>query len=319
MPRADRGRRRGWWARTSTKPRRRAPPNPWRSVAPARRRRCGGRSPTVSARWWTGAGRIDVLFNNAGITWSGDTELLTLDRWNAIIDVNIRGVVHGVAAAYPVMVKQGHGHIVNTASMAGLAAAGRGITSYVMTKHAVVGGCRWRCAPRPPAAGSGCWAGLPDLAVETPILDKGAARRRVRRPRFLPDGPAQHHIRLRRRPGRRHPRAIERNKALLVWLPAGRGWRGGSPVRAGIVIAHVDRVRRQTACGTGLSAPGGLPPSLRSPRGSSPVASLAPGPSPRRSFFLPRAVFLRRFARPDQPRQDRQRTGDHQRPHSPTR
>ena len=84
------------------------------------------------------AGRIDLLFNNAGITWGGDTELLTLDQWNAIIDVNIRGVVHGVAAAYPVMVKQGHGHIVNTASMAGLAAAGQ-ITSYVMSKHAVVG------------------------------------------------------------------------------------------------------------------------------------------------------------------------------------
>lgn len=41
------------------------------------------------------AGRIDLLFNNAGITWGGDTELLTLDQWNNIIDVNIRGVVHG--------------------------------------------------------------------------------------------------------------------------------------------------------------------------------------------------------------------------------
>lgn len=123
------------------------------------------------------AGRLDLMFNNAGITWGGDTELLTLDQWNAIIDVNIRGVVHGVAAAYPVMLRQGHGHIVNTASMAGLTAAGQ-ITSYVMTKHAVVGlslalrseavsrgvGC-WPSAPRPsrhrswtraPSAGS--WA-----------------------------------------------------------------------------------------------------------------------------------------------------------------
>ena len=83
-------------------------------------------------------GRIDLLFNNAGITWGGDTELLTLDQWNSIIDVNIRGVVHGVHAAYPHMVRQRSGHIVNTASMAGLAAAGR-ITSYVMTKHAIVG------------------------------------------------------------------------------------------------------------------------------------------------------------------------------------
>ena len=45
------------------------------------------------------AGRLDLLFNNAGIAWGGDTELLTLEQWNAIIDINIRGVVHGVAAA----------------------------------------------------------------------------------------------------------------------------------------------------------------------------------------------------------------------------
>jgi NAD(P)-dependent dehydrogenase (short-subunit alcohol dehydrogenase family) len=63
------------------------------------------------------------LFNNAGIAWGGDTELLTLEQWNAIIDVNIRGVVHGVIAAYPVMLRRGHGHIINTASMAGLSAA----------------------------------------------------------------------------------------------------------------------------------------------------------------------------------------------------
>ncbi|WP_120313266.1 SDR family oxidoreductase, partial [Mycolicibacterium elephantis] len=84
------------------------------------------------------AGRLDLMFNNAGIVWGGDTELLTLDQWNAIIDVNIRGVVHGIAAAYPLMLRQGHGHIINTASMAGLTAAGQ-VTSYVMTKHAVVG------------------------------------------------------------------------------------------------------------------------------------------------------------------------------------
>ena len=53
------------------------------------------------------AGRLDLMFNNAGIVWGGDTELLTLDQWNAIIDVNIRGVVHGVAAAYPLMMQAG--------------------------------------------------------------------------------------------------------------------------------------------------------------------------------------------------------------------
>ena len=116
------------------------------------------------------AGRVDLMFNNAGITWGGDTELLSLDQWNAIIDVNIRGVVHGVHAAYPYMVRQRGGHIVNTASMAGLAAAGR-ITSYVMTKHAVVG---LSLALRSEAAGYGVGVlAICPTAVETPILDKG--------------------------------------------------------------------------------------------------------------------------------------------------
>ena len=128
------------------------------------------------------AGRLYLMFNNAGIVWGGDTELLTLDQWNAIIDVNIRGVVHGVAAAYPVMVKQGHGHIVNTASMAGLAAAGQ-ITSYVMSKHAVVG---LSLALRSEAAahGVGVTAVCPS-AVDTPILDKGAVGRFHGRDYFL--------------------------------------------------------------------------------------------------------------------------------------
>ena len=43
------------------------------------------------------AGRLDLMFNNAGICWGGDTELLTLDQWNAIIDINLRGVVHGLS------------------------------------------------------------------------------------------------------------------------------------------------------------------------------------------------------------------------------
>jgi NAD(P)-dependent dehydrogenase (short-subunit alcohol dehydrogenase family) len=124
------------------------------------------------------AGRLDLMFNNAGIVWGGDSELLTLDQWNAIIDVNIRGVVHGVAAAYPQMIRQGHGHIVNTASMAGLTAAGQ-ITSYVMTKHAVVGlslALRSEAVSR----GVGVLVVCPS-AVETPILDK-ARDRQLRRP-----------------------------------------------------------------------------------------------------------------------------------------
>ena len=115
-------------------------------------------------------GRIDLIFNNAGISLIGETQDLTLAQWDAIIDVNIRGVVHGVAAAYPQMIRQGAGTIVNTASMGGLMAAGL-LTSYVMTKHAVVG---LSLALRSEAAahGVGVTAICP-AAVNTPILDKG--------------------------------------------------------------------------------------------------------------------------------------------------
>lgn len=127
-------------------------------------------------------GRLDLIFNNAGISLGGETEELTLDHWNSIIDVNIRGVVHGVAAAYPVMVRQGSGHIINTASMGGLMAAGL-LTSYVMTKHAVVG---LSLALRSEAAakGVGVTAVCPS-AVDTPILDKGAVGRFHGRDFFL--------------------------------------------------------------------------------------------------------------------------------------
>jgi NAD(P)-dependent dehydrogenase (short-subunit alcohol dehydrogenase family) len=156
--------------------------------------------------------RLDLMFNNAGIVWGGDTELLTLEQWNAIIDVNIRGVVHGIAAAYPVMLRQGHGHIVNTASMAGLTPAGQ-ITSYVMTKHAVVGlslALRSEAISR----GVGVLVVCPS-AVETPILDKGAVGGFVGRDYFL-QGQGVKTAYDPDRLARDTLRAIERNKAILV-------------------------------------------------------------------------------------------------------
>lgn len=158
------------------------------------------------------AGRLDLMFNNAGITWGGDTELLTLEHWNSIIDVNIRGVVHGVAAAYPQMVRQGYGHIINTASMAGLAAAGL-ITSYVMTKHAVVG---LSLALRTEAAAHcvGVLAICP-TAVETPILEKGLIGKFDGRDFYL-NGQGTKTPYAPDRLARDALRAVERNQALLV-------------------------------------------------------------------------------------------------------
>ena len=87
-------------------------------------------------RFCDAVGRVDYLFNNAGIPVGGEVQDLTLAHWDRIIDINIRGVVHGVHAVYAGMVARGSGHIVNTASIAGILP---GLTpSYDATKHAVV-------------------------------------------------------------------------------------------------------------------------------------------------------------------------------------
>ena len=83
-------------------------------------------------------GRIDYIFNNAGIVVVGDVADYTIDSWHRIIAVNLGGVVNGVQAAYAAMIRQGFGHIVNTASIAGLNTS-PAMASYSATKHAVVG------------------------------------------------------------------------------------------------------------------------------------------------------------------------------------
>jgi len=81
---------------------------------------------------------IDQLFNNAGIAVIGHYDQMSMNDFNRLIDVNLRGVVHGVQAVYPAMMARRAGHIINTSSVSGLIAA-PGFTMYSATKHAVVG------------------------------------------------------------------------------------------------------------------------------------------------------------------------------------
>lgn len=83
-------------------------------------------------------GAVHVMFNNAGIGGVGDAWNDPMELWHRVVDVNLFGVVHGIRAVLPIMQQQGVGHIINTASMAGLGAA-PGIAPYFATKHAVVG------------------------------------------------------------------------------------------------------------------------------------------------------------------------------------
>jgi NAD(P)-dependent dehydrogenase (short-subunit alcohol dehydrogenase family) len=113
-------------------------------------------------------GRLDYLFNNAGIGIAGETDEIPLPAWQRIVDINVFGVLHGVLAAYPIMLKQGSGHIINTASLAGLGPAPL-LAPYALTKHAVVG---LSTSLRIEAAARGVRVSvLCPAAVETPLLD----------------------------------------------------------------------------------------------------------------------------------------------------
>jgi NAD(P)-dependent dehydrogenase (short-subunit alcohol dehydrogenase family) len=83
-------------------------------------------------------GRLDYQFNNAGIAIGGDARDLTLDQWRRVLDVDLHGVLHGTLAAYPIMVEQGFGHIVNTSSGAGLVPTPLS-APYCTAKYGVVG------------------------------------------------------------------------------------------------------------------------------------------------------------------------------------
>jgi NAD(P)-dependent dehydrogenase (short-subunit alcohol dehydrogenase family) len=83
-------------------------------------------------------GRLDYMFNNAGIGTGGEVRDMDLEHWRRVLEVNLWGVTCGTSAAYEEMVRQGFGHIVNTASLAGLIPLPM-VAAYCATKHAVVG------------------------------------------------------------------------------------------------------------------------------------------------------------------------------------
>jgi NADP-dependent 3-hydroxy acid dehydrogenase YdfG len=81
-------------------------------------------------------GRVDVMINNAGLMPQAPLERLKVDEWDHMIDVNLKGVLYGIAAALPHMQRQKAGHFINVSSVAGHR-IGPGFAVYAATKHAV--------------------------------------------------------------------------------------------------------------------------------------------------------------------------------------
>src|SRR5205823_2975359 len=132
-------------------------------------------------------GNIHILCNNAGVAGGSGVDNISLDNWRWVLDVNLMGVMHGVQALLPHMRAHGEGgHIVNTASMAGLLSGGLGFSPYVASKFAIVG------------MSEGLATELKPLGIGVTVLCPGFVRTRIaeagrnRPPRYGPHRASLH-------------------------------------------------------------------------------------------------------------------------------
>jgi short-subunit dehydrogenase len=113
-------------------------------------------------------GRLDYMFNNAGVSVSAEVRDMSLEHWQRLLNVNLNGVIYGSISAYEAMIQQGHGHIVNISSLQGIIPLSLSV-GYTTTKYGVVG---FSLSLRPEAAfyGVGVTVVCPGF-IETEILN----------------------------------------------------------------------------------------------------------------------------------------------------
>jgi NAD(P)-dependent dehydrogenase (short-subunit alcohol dehydrogenase family) len=195
-------------------------------------------------------GRLDYMFNNAGISISGEVLAHRIEDWDRIVDVNLRGVINGIQAVYPLFVKQGFGHIVNTASMRGLVPVPLSV-SYGATKAAVISISKSLRAEAAPA-GVRVSVLCPGV-IKTPMVLGGSSHRdlqlelgmaqRENWQRLLPMDP--------QRFAQKALRQIARNKPIIV-IPSWwrlMWWLDQASPRVSILVAQklFERLKRSTA------------------------------------------------------------------------
>jgi NAD(P)-dependent dehydrogenase (short-subunit alcohol dehydrogenase family) len=189
-------------------------------------------------------GRLDVVASNAGVAVAGPVEDLTLDDWARVIDVNVIGAVNTVVAAYPALARRGTGHLLFTASLAGLLPTPL-LVPYATAKSAIVG---LATSLRPEAARHG--VGVSVLCpgpVQTGLLTTGgvggAVRGGVDSRRFLVSaaGPALSADSV----AAAAVEGIRRNRAVIAPGRAGLLWRAARLSPALAERAVVRAMRRE--------------------------------------------------------------------------
>ncbi len=166
-----------------------------------------------------GKGPLDYMFNNAGIIMFGEFRDMSYDEWRNFIDSDVMSVIYGTKCAYEVMIRQGHGHIVNTASIFGVFPFTLA-TGYTAVKQAVVG---LSLALRPEAAGLGVKVSVAcPGSIDTEVrksykvlkADREAFNRYIQK-QIAPNPAAQKIL-----------KAVSRNKGLIVfpWYDAVFYW-----------------------------------------------------------------------------------------------